>query len=140
MQTLVQVAQSLPSDYSRHCADRWLQRRFLDRSAYAPTAAFALCLEAPVLNAHPAARSPPPRRQSLEMVRCLCHCPDDTLHSALSAPESTFTTTGIYAWSFPHNSVQKPRYVPTLSALNHVSRITPGIASCLTPNAGTYHE
>src|SRR5260364_411872 len=58
MQTLVQVAQSLPSDYSRHCADRWLQRRFLDRSAYAPTAAFALCLEAPVLNAHPAARSP----------------------------------------------------------------------------------
>src|SRR5260363_152205 len=50
-------------------------------------------------------------------------------------PESTFTTTGIYAWSFPHNSVQKPRYVPTLSALNHVSRITPGIASCLTPRS-----
>ncbi len=27
-----------------------------------------------------------------------------------------------------------------MSALNHVSRTKPGIASCFTPNAGTYHE
>ena len=28
--------------------------------------------------------------------------------------------------------------MPTLSALNHMSRTKPGIASCLTPNAGTH--
>ncbi len=30
--------------------------------------------------------------------------------------------------------------MPTFSALNHESRTKPGIASCLTPNAGTHHE
>ena len=40
--------------------------------------------------------------------------------------------------SLPHSSAHWPRKVPALSALNQMSRTKPGIASCLTPNAGTH--
>jgi hypothetical protein len=49
----------------------------------------------------------------------------------------TSTTIGMNAWSLPHSSAHWPRKTPVFSALNQVSRTKPGIASCLTPSAGT---
>src|SRR5947207_12059207 len=61
---------------------------------------------------------------------------------AKSALERTSTTMGMKPWSRPHSSAHWPRYRPGLSVstLNQASFTKPGIASFLTPKAGTHQE
>ena len=59
-----------------------------------------------------------------------------------SALERTSTTIGMKPWSRPHSSAHWPRYRPVLSASisNQASLTKPGMASFLTPKAGTHQE